>query len=95
MGDKDRVLLNLFTNAIKYSPKPDKIIIETEIKDNTIVVSNQDFGIGIAKEDQDKIFERFYPVSRKDEKTFPGFGIGLFIVKEIIFRHDGKNLGGK
>ncbi|MEO5944268.1 MAG: PAS domain-containing sensor histidine kinase, partial [Ferruginibacter sp.] len=91
-ADKDRisqVLLNLFTNAFKYSPKADKIIIEINNAGNDVVVSVQDFGIGIDKEDLENIFERFYRVAGKDEKTFPGFGIGLFIVKEIIVRHNG------
>jgi PAS domain S-box-containing protein len=91
-ADKDRisqVLLNLFTNAFKYSPKADKIIIEINNSDDNVAVSVEDFGIGIDKEDQHNIFERFYRVAGKDEKTFPGFGIGLFIVKEIIIRHKG------
>ena len=48
------------------------------------------FGIGIDHEDHHKVFERFYRVSGKEEKTFPGFGIGLFIVNEIISLHEGK-----
>jgi signal transduction histidine kinase len=49
-----------------------------------------DFGIGIDKADQNKIFERFYRVEGRNEKTFSGFGIGLFIAKEIVERHEGK-----
>ncbi|CAN5894074.1 hypothetical protein BH11BAC4_BH11BAC4_19380 [soil metagenome] len=92
-ADKDRisqVLLNLFTNAFKYSPKADRVVVEVNKEDDMIVVSVQDFGIGIAIEDQNMIFDRFYRVSGKDEKTYPGFGIGLFIVKEIILRHNGR-----
>ena len=50
----------------------------------------QDNGIGISKEDQHRIFDRFYRVEGKNEKTFPGFGIGLFIASEIVQRHDGQ-----
>ena len=55
-----------------------------------MIIGIKDFGIGIAPKDQDRIFERFYRVEGKDEKTYPGFGIGLFIVKEIIDEHQGK-----
>ena len=48
------------------------------------LISVKDFGIGISREDLARIFERFYRAAGKDEKTFPGFGIGLFIVNEII-----------
>ena len=91
-ADKDRinqVLVNLFTNAIKYSPFANEVTVWVKNEDNHAFVTIKDNGIGIAAEDQDKIFERFYRVAGKDEKTFPGFGIGLFIVKEIIQRHNG------
>jgi len=55
-----------------------------------VVVSVVDSGIGISKKDQKRIFERFYRVEGKNEKTFPGFGIGLFIAFDIINRHNGK-----
>ncbi len=94
LADKDRisqVLINLFTNAFKYSPAADKVVVDMCLGgDNDIIVSVQDFGIGIASDDQGKIFERFYRVAGKDEKTFPGFGIGLFIVNEIMLLHTGK-----
>ena len=91
-GDRDRitqVINNLITNAIKYSPNAKKIIVEIKESAKKIIVSVQDFGIGIATQEQDKIFERFYRVAGKDEKTYPGFGIGLFIVKEIVSKHKG------
>ncbi|MEO6890758.1 MAG: PAS domain S-box protein [Ktedonobacteraceae bacterium] len=92
-GDKDRieqVLINLLTNAIKYSPQANKVVIRTSIADGRVVVSIQDFGIGIAEVHQQHIFERFYQVSDPMEKTFPGLGIGLYISNEIIRRHHGK-----
>ncbi|HUZ59910.1 MAG TPA: PAS domain S-box protein [Hanamia sp.] len=92
-ADRERigqVLINLVTNAIKYSPKNGNIIITSELNQNEIVVSVNDEGIGIDKNYQKKIFERFYRVEGKSEKTFPGFGIGLFITSEIIKRHKGK-----
>ncbi len=87
-----QVVTNFLTNAIKYSPHSLKIEIESRVENNNLVVAVRDFGIGIIEHDQEKIFERFYRVEGKNEKTFPGFGIGLFISKEIICRHEG-NIG--
>lgn len=92
-ADKGRigqVLINFLTNAIKYSPNCNKVTISSKVTNNTITVAVADAGIGISKMDQQKIFQRFYRVAGKDEKTFPGFGIGLFIAAEIIQRHNGK-----
>ncbi len=92
-GDKDRiqqVLINLINNSIKYAPQQKTIEIMIEKANHQqLSVSVKDYGIGIAKNDQQKIFERFYRVDGKSEKTFLGFGIGLFISKEIIERHRG------
>ena len=92
-ADKDRiaqVIVNLFTNAIKYSPKAGEIIVSLNTIGDNLLISVKDFGIGISKEDQARVFERFYRAAGKDEKTFPGFGIGLFIVNEILALHNGK-----
>ncbi|MGC4101971.1 PAS domain S-box protein [Ferruginibacter sp.] len=92
-ADRDRigqVLINFLTNAIKYSPGSSEIKIESVVEGDNVVVSVEDSGIGISLKDQEKIFERFYRVEGKSEKTFPGFGIGLFIASEIIHRHKGK-----
>jgi two-component system CheB/CheR fusion protein len=91
-ADKDRigqVILNLLTNAIKYSPDSDNIEVYVEGNKNCAMVKVKDYGIGIDKKDHNRIFERFYRVEGKKELTFPGFGIGLFIANEIIQRHDG------
>ncbi|MEO6893966.1 MAG: PAS domain-containing protein [Ginsengibacter sp.] len=91
-ADRDRVgqvLINLITNAIKYSPKNGDINITSRVSQKSIMISVKDEGIGIEKNFQRKIFERFYRVEGKSEKTFPGFGIGLFIASEIIRRHRG------
>lgn len=92
-ADRDRisqVLMNLLTNAIKYSPYADKVIVKTRVAASNVTLSVRDFGIGIINKDYERIFERFYRVEGKDEKTFPGFGIGLFIVKEIVGQHGGR-----
>ena len=92
-ADRDRigqVLINFINNGIKYSPESNRIVIRIykSGKDN-VSVSVKDFGIGISKEEQQKIFERFYRVGGKNEQTFPGFGIGLFIAHSIIEKHHG------
>lgn len=92
-GDEDRicqVLNNLITNAVKYSPKKDTVEIHITNTPDNVLVSVRDFGIGIDKKHQKKIFERFYRVSGSVETTFPGLGIGLYISSEIIRRHGGK-----
>jgi len=92
-GDRYRiyqVLVNLISNAIKYSPSGKKIYVKSKKDNQYAVVSVQDFGIGISKEQQSKIFDRLYQVTDSHAKTFPGLGLGLYISKEIIERHNGK-----
>jgi signal transduction histidine kinase len=92
-GDKERitqVLNNLLTNAIKYSPISKSVLVELSVEMDKAIVSVEDSGIGMDEEELGKIFDRFYRVSGDDEETFPGFGIGLFIVKDILQRHNGK-----
>jgi PAS domain S-box-containing protein len=92
-GDKERigqVISNLITNAVKYSPHANKIILNTTIKDKEVILCVQDFGIGISKNNLDKIFEQFYRVSGDMQHTFPGLGLGLYISSEIIKREGGR-----
>jgi signal transduction histidine kinase len=93
-GDYERmgqVFVNLFTNAIKYSPRADKVIVRLarEQDQAQAIVSVQDFGIGIDKAHHERLFERFYQVTDPEEKTYPGLGIGLYISSEIVARHHG------
>jgi signal transduction histidine kinase len=91
-GDKDRigqVLTNLLSNAMKYSPGTDTVLVRLTAEQDVAVVTVQDFGIGIAKEHHAHIFERFYQVTDPQENTYPGLGIGLYISHEIITRHGG------
>jgi PAS domain S-box-containing protein len=92
-GDRDRieqVLLNLLTNAIKYSPDASKVLIRVASDQHRATVSVQDFGIGIANGHHQKIFERFYQAEDATEQTYPGLGIGLYISQEIVQRHHGR-----
>ena len=92
-GDKDRlgqVLINLINNAIKYSTDNNQIDVNIyQPENNLIAVSVKDYGIGINKKDQLKIFERFFRAGGMSEHTYAGFGIGLYIANEIIERHQG------
>jgi len=93
VGDQERlgqVFINLFTNAIKYSPGAEKVLVRLLRDGEQAIVSVQDFGIGIDKAYHEKIFERFYQVSNPEEKTYPGLGIGLYISHEIVARHQGR-----
>lgn len=85
-----QVLINLLTNAVKYSPKADSVIVRLANKKDYVTVSVQDFGLGIPKHDQKRIFERFYRTSISRESNIVGFGLGLSICAEIIKRHNGK-----
>ena len=92
-GDKERigqVLSNILSNAVKYCKDSEKIIVNLKQEAQIAICSVQDFGYGINETQKDKIFERFYRVTENDLNTYPGLGIGLFIAKEIIERHDGK-----
>ena len=92
-GDRERigqVITNLITNAIKYSPQADEVIISCEKNDNEVIFCVQDFGIGIAPYDLEKVFEQFYRVSGDMQHTFPGLGLGLYISAEIITREGGR-----
>ncbi len=92
-ADRDRigqVLINFLTNAIKYSPGTTTVEVKCSINGNQVTVAVKDFGIGISKKDQENVFKQFYRVEGTNERTYPGFGIGLFIASEIIRRHNGK-----
>jgi two-component system CheB/CheR fusion protein len=91
-ADKDRVkqvIVNLLTNAVKYSPGQPEICVNAMQEGNIIKVAVKDNGIGISKKNINRVFDRYY---REDGKAmqFQGLGIGLSIAKEIIRRHNGK-----
>lgn len=85
----EQVITNLLSNAAKYSPGSDKIIVSSFVENGEIIVSFTDYGIGIPGENIDKIFNRFYRVD-ESATQFSGLGIGLFISSEIIKQHGGK-----
>lgn len=90
IGDKDRlrqVIINLITNAIKYSPQANCVDILLSSTAESVHIAVRDYGIGIPKTAQQHIFDRFY---RVDNKTIPGLGMGLYIAHEIVQYHGGK-----
>ena len=87
-----QVLNNLIGNAIKYTPNNGKITIETVLnqEQNEIVVSVEDTGTGIPKDQLNKVFDKFYQVGERLTTDIHGTGIGLSIAKEIVELHGGK-----
>ncbi len=92
-GDKERigqVLTNLISNAIKYSPAAGEITITSTVINSEVKICVEDRGLGISKDHQAKVFERFYRVSGPEGDSFPGLGLGLYISHEIIKRQSGR-----
>jgi two-component system phosphate regulon sensor histidine kinase PhoR len=90
-GDGDRlaqVLMNLISNAIKYTPPGGVVRVRTETRGSGVAVVVEDSGIGIPAEELPRIFERFYQVD-KARGPQRGTGLGLAIVREIVAAHGG------
>ena len=91
-ADRERisqVLVNFLSNAVKYSPRAKRVIVTLSEDKDFLTVSVRDFGIGIAKKEHRRIFNRFYR-TKTIERDFPGLGIGLYISYEIIKKQKGK-----
>ena len=92
LGDKHRleqVIINFLSNAIKYSPDSDKVLLNISKVEDMVKVSISDSGIGIPDNKINFVFDRFFRVQESSQK-FSGLGLGLFISSEIIKRHNGK-----
>lgn len=84
-----QVLTNLIENAMKYSPESARILIHYKQNADRILVSVKDFGDGISASDKQRIFKRFFK-GGGSKQTYPGFGIGLYICKQIVQGHGGE-----
>lgn len=92
MADPQRlkeIINNLLSNAIKYSDKGE-IRVSYEATETTVTTHVKDQGVGISKEDQKKLFTRFFRAEEEAAKGIPGTGLGLFIVKQLIEKMGGK-----
>jgi len=84
-----QVMDNFLSNALKYSDKESPIIVSAVNKDGSTKVQVADEGIGIKHKDQERLFQRFYRVESDKMKNISGFGIGLYLSREIMQRHKG------
>jgi len=92
LGDRDKLyqaLVNLVSNAIKYSPAGGDVTIATRLEDGTIRIDVADEGLGIPEQAIPNLFSKFYRVDNTDRREIGGTGLGLAIVKEIMTRHRG------
>jgi signal transduction histidine kinase len=92
-GDRRRlaqVIDNLITNAIKFSPNGGAVDLNLERRDSIVVVEIADQGIGVADDDRDRLFERFFRARSALERQIPGTGLGLYISQAIVEAHGGR-----
>ena len=85
----ERALMSLVDNAIKFSPKGGDVEISLTEKDDSIRMAVRDNGIGIPKENQPRIFDRFYHLEKHEDNLFSGIGLGLAITNQVIKQHNG------
>ena len=88
-GRLRQIVLNLITNASKFTPEGGKIILRAWQRDTKLVVECQDTGSGIAKEDQGRLFNAYHRVGN-DRERFNGLGLGLTLCKKLVELHGGK-----
>ena len=93
MGNRtmmDELLYNLVDNAIRYNYENGKVHVRVHQEETRVILTVSDTGIGISKEHQERIFERFYRVDKSRSKSTGGTGLGLAIVKHILVSHGAK-----
>ncbi|TKJ30196.1 MAG: hypothetical protein CEE40_05990 [Chloroflexi bacterium B3_Chlor] len=89
-GKLHLILSNLISNAIKFTPEGGEIAITALAEDDELTVAVRDTGVGIASEEYDRIFDRFYQVEDSLTRRHLGLGLGLSIVKELVELHQGR-----
>jgi PAS domain S-box-containing protein len=85
----EQVIINLLSNASKFSSNQGKIIFKASIQDKGVLVEVTDFGIGITREEQERLFQPYHRIEQ-DRQKFPGIGLGLAVSKQIVEAHGGK-----
>jgi signal transduction histidine kinase len=85
----EQVLLNLMTNAAKFTPEGGHILVRVRKDDAGLVIDVQDDGIGIAREEQSRLFKPYSRLS-SDRQHHPGLGLGLALAKQVVELHGGK-----
>ncbi len=85
----EQVIINIISNAIKYTPDEGTVDIQVIKRDELAIIQVKDSGIGIPTEDVVHIFDRFYRVDKARTRNMGGTGLGLSIAKEIVNGHDG------
>jgi signal transduction histidine kinase len=85
----ERALMALVDNALKFSPEGSSVEVRPRLKDEKVLVSVKDQGIGISRENQLRIFDRFYHLDRSGDELFDGIGLGLAITRQVIEQHHG------
>ena len=83
-------MLNLVNNAFRYTPEGGTVTIVAKQEDNSLLFSVQDTGMGIAPEDVERIFDRFYRTDRSRDRESGGSGLGLAITKALVEAHGGQ-----
>ena len=85
----EQVLINLLSNAAKYSPGGERIIVSSKRVGFKLLIQIRDYGLGVEASEMPQIFERFYRI-RSSSENISGFGLGLYICRDIIRRHHGE-----
>jgi signal transduction histidine kinase len=85
----EQVMLNLMTNAVKFTPEGGSISVKVQEQDSGLVVAVKDNGIGIAREEQPRLFKPYSRIS-SDRQSQPGLGLGLALAKQVIELHGGR-----
>ncbi len=85
----EQVLFNLLDNAVRYGPIAGRIRVTLEQRGNEAVVAVEDEGPGLPEEDLDRLFQRYYGAPARGGAANPGFGLGLFLAREIVALHGG------
>jgi signal transduction histidine kinase/DNA-binding response OmpR family regulator/ligand-binding sensor domain-containing protein len=86
----DKIIFQILSNAVKYTPKGGSIHIATAVKNDNFYIKVQDTGIGIPKEEQEHIFKRYFRAKNVTNSNEVGFGIGLMVTRELVKLHSGK-----